>query len=166
MAQTGGRNERVQASVATADEMMDPVSRLLVEELARRELLLVISSGTELAHVRYETGVLGLAAEFGDRIFGPVDNDPQFSKLDVLERLIREGGLRGSEIVCIGDGAAEIQAARAVGALALGVASDEIDRSGRIHRLKRDHLLRAGADAISPDYGNLPPILQLLQLET
>lgn len=166
MAQTGGRIERVQAGVASADEMLVPGSRPLVETLARRELLLVISSGTELAHVRYETGVLGLDPYFGERIHGPVDNDPHFSKHDVLKRLMRERGLRGAEIVCIGDGAAEIQAAREVGALALGVASDEIDRSGRIHPLKREHLLRAGAHAIIPDYRNLPPILRLLQLET
>jgi phosphoglycolate phosphatase-like HAD superfamily hydrolase len=162
MAQTGGRIEAVQAGVATAEQMMVPGSLPLVAELERRGMLLVISSGTELAHVRYETGVLGLAAEFGARIYGPVDNDPQFSKLEVLERLIRERGLRGTEIVCIGDGPAEMQAARAVGALALGVASDEVSRSGRTNPLKRDHLLRAGADLIVPDYNELPPILRLL----
>ena len=162
MAQTNGRIEAVQAGIARAAEMLVPGSEPLIRELVRRELLLVISSGTELDHVRNETAILGLGPVFGERIHGPVNNDPNFSKLGVLHMLIAERGLKGDEIVCIGDGAAEMQAARTVGALALGVASDEVQRSGRINLLKRDHLLRAGADAIIPDYQNLPPILRLL----
>lgn len=162
MAQTSGRIEAVRAGVATAAEMMVPGSLPLITELERRGMMLVISSGTELAHVRYETDVLGLAAVFGERIFGPIDNDPTFSKLHVVERLVMDHGFRGSEIVCIGDGTAEMQAARAVGALALGVASDEVERSGRINPLKREHLLRAGAHVIVPDYRSLSAILNLL----
>ena len=165
MAQTNGRIEAVQAGIASADEMLIPGSLPLIRELVSRELLLVISSGTELDHVRYETVLLGLESVFGERIHGPVNNDPNFSKLGVLQMLIAERGLRGEEIVCIGDGAAEMQAARTVGALALGVASDEVHRSGRINPLKREHLLLAGADAIVPDYQNLTTILRLLNPE-
>jgi phosphoglycolate phosphatase len=165
MAQTNGRIEAVQAGIASADEMLIPGSLPLIRELVGRELLLVISSGTELDHVRHETVVLGLGSVFGERIHGPVNNDPNSSKLGVLQMLIAERGLRGEEIVCIGDGAAEMQAARTVGALALGVASDEVHRSGRINPLKREHLLRAGADVIVPDYQNLTTIRRLLNPE-
>jgi phosphoglycolate phosphatase-like HAD superfamily hydrolase len=115
-----------------------------------------------LSHVQAETAVLGLDPYFGPRIFGPIDNNPRFSKQRVLEQLIAERGLRGHEIACIGDGPAEIIAARAVGALALGVASDEIQRSSQVNALKREHLLRAGADAIVADYSDLAPILRCL----
>jgi phosphoglycolate phosphatase-like HAD superfamily hydrolase len=162
MAQTSGRIEAVRSGILAAADMMVPGSLPLIAELERRGMLLVISSGTEQAHVHYETDVLGLAAEFGDRIFGPVGNDPAFTKLQVLEMLIADRGLRGSQIVCIGDGPAEMQAARTVGALALGVASDEVNRSGRVNSLKRNHLLRAGAHAIVPDYRDLSSILSLL----
>jgi hypothetical protein len=37
--------------------------------------------------------------------------------------------------------------------------------SGRINPLKRDHLLRAGADVIVPDYRNFPSVLHLLKTE-
>jgi phosphoglycolate phosphatase-like HAD superfamily hydrolase len=141
---------------------MVPGSRHLVERLARRDLLLVISSGTELAHVQAETAVLGLDPFFGPRIFGPVENDRSFSKQRVLEMLIAERGLAGSEIACIGDGPAEVLAAKAVGGLAIGVASDEIERSGRTNVLKREHLLRAGADVIVPDYRSIAAILRFL----
>jgi phosphoglycolate phosphatase-like HAD superfamily hydrolase len=162
MAQTSGRIEAIQAGVATASEHMVPGSRPLIDELVRRALLLVILSGTELPHVRHETAVLGLEAVFGGRIHGPIDHDPQFTKLGVLNMLIAEHGLSGSQIACIGDGPAEMQAARAVGALAIGVASDEVERSGQINRLKRDHLARAGTDVVIPDYQDLPAVLQLL----
>ena len=162
LAQTGQRIEAVKSGRATADEMLVPGSRALVERLARRGLLLVISSGTDLAHVQRETVILGLDPFFGPRIHGPVDNDPTFSKQSVLEQLIAERGLRGSQIACIGDGPTEILATRAVGGLAIGVASDEVERSGRINRLKREHLIRAGADLIVPDYRELDRILRLL----
>jgi len=162
LAQTGQRIEALKAGRATAEEMLVPGSRALVERLARRGLLLAISSGTDLAHVQSETAVLGLDPYFGPRIFGPINNDPAFSKQRVLEQLMAERGLKGGQIVCIGDGPTEILAARAVGALALGVASDEVDRSGRINPLKREHLIRSGADVIVPDYRELDIILRVL----
>ena len=162
LAQTRARIDAVKSGRATADEMLVPGSRPLVDRLARRGLLLVISSGTDLAHVRYETAVLALDPYFGPRIFGPVDNDPAFSKQRVLETLMTERGLRGSEIACIGDGPAEMLAARAVGARAIGVASDEVERSGQVNALKREHLIRAGADLIVADYRCHEPLLQIL----
>ena len=162
LAQTGQRIEAVKSGSASADEMLVPGSRALVERLARRGLLLVISSGTDLAHVQAETAILGLDPFFGSRIHGPVNNDPSFSKLAVLERLIAERGLAGNEIVCIGDGATEMLAARDVGGLAIGVASDEVERSGRVNPLKREHLLRAGAEVVVPDYRELAAILRLI----
>jgi phosphoglycolate phosphatase-like HAD superfamily hydrolase len=123
-------------------------------------LLLVIASGTELVEVRRESEILKIDQYFGDRVFGPVNNDPEFSKERVLRQLMEKHGFRGEEIVAIGDGPAEIRAIKAVGGLAVGVASDEVYRDGRINGLKREHLLRAGADVIIPDYRNgLPPIL-------
>jgi phosphoglycolate phosphatase len=166
LAQTAQRVNAVMLGERTPDDLMVPGSRPLVERLARRGLLLVISSGTELDHVRAETAVLGLDPFFGPRIFGPVENDRTFSKQRVLETLIAERGLASSEIACIGDGPAEILAAKAVGALAIGVASDEVDRSGRINPLKRDHLLRAGADVIVADYRDIDRILDLLGFAT
>ena len=162
LARTARRIEAVKTGQATSDEMLVPGSRPLVERLARRGLLLVISSGTDSVHVQAETAVLGLDPFFGPRIHGPVDNDPAFSKERVLRRLIQERGLAGREIACIGDGATEMLAARAVGALAIGVASDEVEQSGRVNLLKREHLLRAGAEVIVPDYRRLEEVLGVL----
>jgi phosphoglycolate phosphatase len=47
----------------------------------------------------------------------------------------------------------EIEFTKAVGGHAIGVASDEhVNGSGRIDPDKREHLQRAGADAIIADY--------------
>jgi phosphoglycolate phosphatase len=162
LARTEERIAAVRSGRATADEMLVPGSRPLVEHLASKKMLLVISSGTEYTHVCLETEVLGLDPLFGERIFGPVNNDPRFSKERVLRQLMEEHGLAGNEIVCIGDGPAEILAAKAVGGFALGVASDEVHKSGRINALKREHLIRAGADVIVPDYQDLQSVLNLL----
>lgn len=162
LSRTSERIDAVQSGRTRADEMLVPGARPLVEQLHRQGLLLVIASGTEQTHVRSETLVLDLGRYFGDRVFGPVENDARFSKEAVLRKLMREHGFRGDEIVAIGDGPAEILAVKAVGGLALGVASDEVAMSGRINPLKREHLLRSGANVVIPDYRQLAPILRLL----
>ncbi len=164
LAQTARRISAVRSGRTSADDLMVPGSRQLVERLVEAGLIVAISSGTELAHVQAETGVLGLDPYFGQRVFGPVENDPTFSKQVILEQLMAEHGLCGGQIACIGDGPAEILAAKAVGALAVGVASDEINRASRVNALKREHLLRAGADVIVADYRHLSPMCCLLGL--
>jgi hypothetical protein len=55
----------------------------------------------------------------------------------------------------------EIEFTKAVGGVAVGVASDEEKHgSGVMDPDKREHLLRAGADAIVPDYQNCRWILE------
>lgn len=162
LTRTAARIERVTAGVDRPDDYLVPGSRPLLERLTSAGWLLAIASGTELADVQRESRVLKIEHHFGSRIFGPVQNDPQFSKERTLRRLLSEHRLRGAEIVAIGDGPAEIVAIKAVGGLAIGVASDEVHQDGRINYLKRDHLLRSGADVIVPDYTELTPLMSLL----
>jgi hypothetical protein len=65
----------------------------------------------------------------------------------VIERIIREHHLHGSEFVAFGDGFVEIEDAKAVGGIAVGVASNEATRSG-VNTRKRTRLIQAGADII------------------
>jgi phosphoglycolate phosphatase len=162
ISRTEGRIADVAAGRATPDQMLIPGSRPLVERLLAAGWTLAIASGTELSDVRREAGVLKIEHYFGPRIFGPVNNDPRFSKEQVLRQLMAEHKLHGDQIASIGDGPAEMLAIKAVGGLAIGVASDEVQQDGRINRLKRDHLLRAGADVIIPDYRDLNSVLRLL----
>lgn len=160
--QTAQRIAAVQAGQTSADEMMVPGARQFLEQLRTVGTLLVLASGTELADVQREAGILGLEPLFGGRVYGPVHNNPQFSKQRVIEQLILDHQTSGARVVAFGDGPAEIVAIKAVGGLAIGVASDEIDRSGRINPLKREHLIRAGADIIIPDFQNMSDLLRIL----
>ena len=55
------------------------------------------------------------------------------------------------ELVTFGDGFVEIEDTKAVGGVAVGVASDEVNRQG-IDEWKRGRLIEAGADLIIPDF--------------
>jgi len=165
ISRTEARIEAVQFGKTAIDDLLVPGSRTLIERLNTSGWILAIASGTELAYVEREAGVLKIEHYFGPRIFGPANNHAAFSKERVLRDLMAQHELGGHEIVAIGDGPAEILAVKAVGGLALGVASDEVERSGRVNPLKRNHLLRAGADVIIPDYGNLTSILHFLKTE-
>jgi len=162
ISRTETRIEAVHAGQTAIDDLLVPGSRPLVERLHAAGWILAVASGTELAHVEREAAVLQIDRYFAPRIFGPIHNNAVFSKERVLRQLMAEHSLRGDEIVAIGDGPAEILAIKAVGGLAIGVASDEVARRGRINPLKREHLLRAGADVIVPDYSNLSFTLDLL----
>jgi phosphoglycolate phosphatase-like HAD superfamily hydrolase len=165
ISRTEARIEAVQTNKTPIDELLVPGALALVERLHASGWVLAIASGTELAHVVREASVLRIDRYFTPRIFGPVTNHSEFSKEGVLCQLMAERGLAGEEIVAIGDGPAEMLAVKAVGGLALGIASDEVSRSGRVNPLKREHLLRAGADVIVPDYRDLTSILALLNRE-
>jgi phosphoglycolate phosphatase-like HAD superfamily hydrolase len=162
ISRTEARIADVQAGRAQPDDFLVAGARRLIERLAADGLILAIASGTNLADVRRESAVLKIDHNFGPRIFGPVNDDPRFSKERVLRQLMAEHGLRGDQIVSIGDGLAEMLAIKAAGGLAIGVASDEVYQDGRINRLKREHLLRSGADVIIPDYSDLPSVSRLL----
>jgi phosphoglycolate phosphatase len=165
LARTERRIAGVQSGGIDVETLLVRGTRRLLEFLEERGWLLAIASGTELAHVVRESQVLRIDRYFGPRIFGPVENDAGFTKEAVLRQLMAEHGLPGRQIVVIGDGPAEMLAAKAVGALALGVASDEVHRDGRINQLKREHLLRAGADVIVADYGPLASLVEILGCE-
>jgi phosphoglycolate phosphatase len=124
----------------------------LLAALQARKLTLIILSGTIEADVKREADLLGLAPFFGKHIYGSTSGT-SFSKKDVIDRILREERINGSHLLSFGDGPVEIEFTKAVGGCAIGVASDEhVNGSGRIDPNKREHLLRAGADAVIPDF--------------
>lgn len=164
MVRTRQRVEAVQSGSAAPDALLIRGTRPLLDRLRSAGWLLAVASGTKLGDVQGEAAVLGIAEYFGTRIFGPANNDSQFSKEEVMRQLAGEHGLSPNQMVAVGDGPAEILAIKAVGGLAVGVASDEVHRDGRINPLKRQHLLRAGADIMIAEYQDLAAILRILGL--
>lgn len=123
-----------------------------LDRLHRAGVRLYLASGTDLADVVAEAQALGYAPLFENRIYGANSDATQDAKRIVLDRILNEiGNDAMARVVMFGDGPVEIREARKRGALAVGVASDEVRRFG-LNPAKRSRLIRAGAHWIVPDY--------------
>ena len=131
-----------------------PGSYELLEMLLRRGVTPYLASGTDEEHVLKEAHLLGVDRYFGKHIYGAQREYKTFSKKMVIERMIRENDLSGSELIGFGDGYVEIENVREAGGFAIGVATNERERCG-IDEWKRERLIRAGANLIIPDYRDL-----------
>ena len=130
-----------------------------LEILRDRGVALIILSGTVESDVRTEAELLGVAHFFGDHIYG---SPPQgaFSKKDVIDRIMREERIEGHHLLAFGDGPVEISFTKAVGGLAIGVASnEEKNGSHQLDQAKREQLIAAGADVIIPDYAEADALM-------
>lgn len=110
-----------------------------------------LASGTDVEFVKNEAELLGAAKFFSGGIHGALREYKKFSKAMVIQKILTDFGLRGSELLIIGDGYVEIENAKAVGAIAVGVASVE-DNIYNMNADKRERLIRVGADIIIPDF--------------
>ena len=129
----------------------------LLEMLRAHGVTLFLASGTDEAYVLQEAALIGVTPYFERRIYGAQRAYRTFSKKMVIDRIMQENRLHGPELLGFGDGYVEIENVKSVGGLAVGVASDESRRCG-IDAWKRERLIRAGADAIIPDFSDLAAI--------
>ncbi|MBN1343070.1 MAG: carbohydrate kinase [Phycisphaerae bacterium] len=123
----------------------------LLTMLHDRGVTLYMASGTDCEDVIAEAKALGYADLFGDRIYGAVGDVSKYSKKMVVDRILKENKLTGSQLVCFGDGPVELRETKKRGGIAVGVASDEVRRHG-LNRDKRARLIRSGADVVVPDF--------------
>jgi phosphoglycolate phosphatase len=145
-------------------EMAVPGALDMVRALYDRSVNLYVASGTDHPYVVDEATCLGVNEFFGDRIYGALDDFKNFSKAILIEKLIRENNLHGSEFLTFGDGYVEIENCKDAGGIAIGVATDEARREG-IDEWKRNRLIDAGADLIIPDFREYDKLLQYLFAE-
>lgn len=159
------RLEALASGRATPQDWTVPGSHELLEQLHRRGVVLYLASGTDLKYVRHEAELLHLTRFFGDHIYGALDDYWNFSKKLVIERILKEAGVHGPELLGFGDGFVEIEEIKRVGGVAIGVASDEARRQG-VNEWKRRRLIQAGADAIVPDYRHAAELVAWLWAES
>ena len=129
--------------------------------LSEKGFKLFLASGTDEENVIIEANALGYGSMFNGGIFGSKGNEIGDAKKIVINRIIEKGNCKGENLVVIGDGPVEIIEGRRVGALCIGVASDEIRRHG-INYSKRTRLIRAGAHIIIPDFSQLNQLLKII----
>ncbi|MGC8783943.1 MAG: HAD family hydrolase [Armatimonadota bacterium] len=132
------------------DDMLVPGSRDLLENLKRRGVRMYLASGTDEIYVFDEAAALKIDHYF-EGIYGAIDDYKRFSKARVIQHIIQTHSLSGKELVGFGDGFVEIENTKAVGGIAVGVASDEVRKEG-INEWKRNRLIGAGADIIIPEF--------------
>lgn len=132
------------------DDMLVPGSRDLLENLKRRGVRMYLASGTDEIYVLDEAAALKIDGYF-EGIYGAIDDYKRFSKAMVIQHIIQTHSLSGREFVGFGDGFVEIENTKAVGGIAVGVASDEVRKEG-INEWKRNRLIGAGADIIIPEF--------------
>jgi phosphoglycolate phosphatase-like HAD superfamily hydrolase len=156
-----GRREALRAGSASPEDWTVPGAHAILEALRSRGLVLYLASGTDLHYVRQEAELLRVAGYFGEHVYGALDDYQNFSKQMIIERILREHGLRGEELLAFGDGFVEIEEVKKVGGVAVAVASDEANRRG-VHAWKRQRLVQAGADLVIPEYRKHERVLEYL----
>jgi len=155
------RLRQMDGSPAGRDAFLIAGARAFLQGLHDQGITLYLASGTDQAYVVEEAAALGVAGFFGERIHGARDDTEAYTKERLIQRILDEHGLRGEELLVIGDGPVEIRHAKARGAVALGVAADEERRQGLDPR-KHRRLLEAGADLIVTDFLHHAELLHCL----
>lgn len=145
------RLEELESGAAPPEKYLVPGSRALLEMLRRRGLKLYLASGTDEPFMRREAELLRLTEYFDGGIFGALDDYKSFSKKILIERIISRSEASGGELLGFGDGYVEIENVKAVGGVAVGVATDEPECL-RVDEWKRNRLISVGADYIIPNY--------------
>ncbi|WP_010584916.1 HAD family hydrolase [Schlesneria paludicola] len=155
---TGLRNGTVKT-----EELLVHGVRALLDHLQQEGVTLYLASGTDEYAVKDEANLLDVTRYFGTHIYGALDDYKQFSKKMIIDRILRENEIDGSQLIAFGDGYVEIENTKEVGGLAIAVASDEANNgSGRVDEWKRKRLLGVGADVVIPDYRDAVPLVKFV----
>jgi len=129
--------------------------------LRAKNVMLYLASGTDKEDVVNEANSMGYADLFNGGIYGAIGDITKYSKKLVLNKIIKDNNLHGSELITVGDGPVEMRECRKVGGIAIGVASDEIRRYG-LNTEKRKRLIRSGAHLIIPDFSQATQLFNFL----
>ena len=157
------RNAAVLSGLRSKESLMVPGARVLLEAMQSAGLHLTLVSGTPYPELIEEAVLLDVQRYFDRDIYGPQDTtDRVFTKRASIHELIAKHQIPGEELVAIGDGPVEIAETKAIGGLAIAVASDEnTPGSRRFDEFKRKQLLDCGADLVVPDFQDAAALIQL-----
>ena len=157
-------NRRIEKFKAGQLDIFDYTIKGAVEflkALRDRDIKLYLASGTDHEDVINEASVLGYADLFDGGIYGAIGDISKYSKKMVIENIMSENNLQGSQLAVFGDGPVEIRQCRKRDGIAIGIASDELRRYG-LNTEKRSRLIKAGANIIIPDFSQADRLLKLL----
>lgn len=127
-----------------------PGSYQLLEGLKRRDIPMLLASGTDLTALRTEAAILEITSYFDQGIEGPESDSSAFTKAQVCDQMLERLTVPGNALLNIGDGFVETKVAKDRGGIAIGVAYDH-DHPGQYNAWRLEQLHHAGADLIVPD---------------
>ena len=155
------RHEDLREGKAKPKDYLVPGCVEFFELLRSKNIKLYLASGTDETDVIAEAELLGVAKYFDGGIYGAFDEQKKCTKEVVVEKILKENKIHGSELVSFGDGFVEIELTKKTGGYAVAVASDETRRKG-VNEWKRKRLLSAGADAVAPDFADFAGLYKFL----
>jgi phosphoglycolate phosphatase-like HAD superfamily hydrolase len=158
---SGQRIRQLRERSCAPDQYLVPGTRALLEALRGRGLSLYLASGTDDAHVLEEAALLDITRYFDGGVYGALPDPDAFSKRILMDRILRAQGMRAYHVIGFGDGPVEIEELKRVGALAVGLATDEPE-CRETNAWKRGKLIEVGADYIIPNYLCLGVLLPML----
>jgi beta-phosphoglucomutase-like phosphatase (HAD superfamily) len=132
-----------------------------LELLKRKGVKMYLASGTDTQDVIREAKKLGYAHYFGEHIYGSMGDVTKNAKRMVIENIITRNKLHGPQVAAFGDGPVELREVKKCGGIAVGIASNEVQRFG-ISFTKRSRLIKAGADIMIPDFSQYSKLFDLL----
>ncbi len=138
-----------------------PGSIELLDALKEQGVTMYLASGTDEVYVKQEAELLGVTKYFKNHIYGAQTDYKTFSKKMIIDKIIKDNNLSGSELLGFGDGYVEIENLKSVDGFACGVATDEQNRWG-FDEWKVDRLTSSGADIIIPDFTNTQELMDYL----
>lgn len=162
MEQVSTRLQALQDGSVPREQFLISGSEAFLKALCDRGVKLYVASGTDHPDVMNESSALGLTKYFTQIAGAPVGSE-NCSKEKVIAMLMEAEGLQGEDFAVIGDGKVEIRLGQEAGARTVGLASDEEHLRG-INPVKRERLIKAGADVITGDFENQDELLAFLGL--
>lgn len=160
LAQISTRLAALRAGKVSPDDYLIPGAREFLCELNDLGVKCYLASGTDEVYVKEEAQLLQIEQYFAG-IYGAEEGNWQEAKRRVIKTIIGQYRLRGGEFAAFGDGFVEMQEAKTVDGIAVGVASDEVC-PGRLNPWKRERLICAGADVIVPDFKDHEALVRYL----
>lgn len=156
------RLQSLRSGAACPDDFLMAGSLEMLNALRAAGIAMYLASGTDHADVVREATALGVADYFS-AIAGAQPDTLDCPKEQALRSLLQQAGVSGGALLVVGDGRVEIALGRDIGAVTLGIASDEAQRHG-INPGKYTRLQQAGAQAISGDFTEWAFIMRWLGL--
>ena len=149
------KKEALANGTAAPEKYTVPGAAEYLKKLCDAGIVCYCASGTDEEDVIYEAGLLGVKDYFRGGIHGAKADLTDCSKEAVIKKLLETENIRPDELITFGDGFVEIKLTSEVGGTAIGVATDEVNRSGKIDTEKEPRLKNAGAKTIVPDFTSL-----------